>query len=277
MSSFQKVIPVIDIGALFSPALDKQLYESTVKAIGDACRHIGFFYISNHHVPIELIENLFTLSKVFFAQDLETKKKICMANGGKAWRGYFAVGDEYTSGVPDQKGGLYFGKELPASDPRPLHGANLYPDIQIPDALRPGHFTTAKEVVEMYMNKCTELGHMLMAAIACSLGLELSYFNDTFNDPTTLFRIFNYPPYVSTYGEKSFGVGKLTMIEVFICLKLFIVLHGVCVSRRAHGLRVHYAAVPGRQRRTRGQGPAGVQRYWTVCVGLYVYKVWIYQ
>ena len=208
MSAFQKTIPVIDISPLLATTLNRTLYDNTITAIGNACRHIGFFYVSNHNVPIELIENLFTLSKLFFAQNLETKNQICMAKGGKAWRGYFAVGDEYTSGVPDQKEGLYFGKELPSSDPRPLHGANLYPDLEIPDTSHPGQTISAKDIVESYMNKCTELGHILMAAIACSLGLELSYFNNTFSDPTTLFRIFNYPPYVHTYGTKSYGVGE---------------------------------------------------------------------
>ena len=51
-----------------------------------------------------------------------------MARGGRAWRGYFPVGAELTSGQPDLKEGLYFGAELGPEDPRvraglPLHGA----------------------------------------------------------------------------------------------------------------------------------------------------------
>ncbi len=61
-----------------------------------------------------------------------------MELGGRAWRGYFRVGDELTSGKPDQKEGLYFGAELPDDDPRvlagmPLHGPNLFPR-QVPRA-----------------------------------------------------------------------------------------------------------------------------------------------
>ena len=63
-----------------------------------------------------------------------------MARGGRAWRGYFPVGGELTSGQPDLKEGLYFGAELPGDDPRvlaglPLHGPNLFPR-QVP-GLRP--------------------------------------------------------------------------------------------------------------------------------------------
>ena len=41
-----------------------------------------------------------------------------MELGGPAWRGYFAVGDELTSGKPDQKEGIYFGSELSAGHPK---------------------------------------------------------------------------------------------------------------------------------------------------------------
>ena len=44
--------------------------------------------------------------------------EIRMALGGRAWRGYFPVGAELTSGKPDQKEGLYFGAELGDDDPR---------------------------------------------------------------------------------------------------------------------------------------------------------------
>ena len=35
-----------------------------------------------------------------------------MADGGRAWRGYFPVGNEFTSGKPDRKEGIYFGAEF---------------------------------------------------------------------------------------------------------------------------------------------------------------------
>jgi len=54
---------------------------------------------------------------------------------GRAWRGYFAVGDELTSGVPDRKEGLYLGTELPPQHPlvragTPVHGPNLFPSVE---------------------------------------------------------------------------------------------------------------------------------------------------
>jgi polar amino acid transport system ATP-binding protein len=55
-----------------------------------------------------------------------------MPLGGRAWRGWFPLGGELTSGRPDWKEGLYLGTELGDDHPRvaagvPMHGRNLIP------------------------------------------------------------------------------------------------------------------------------------------------------
>ena len=65
-----------------------------------------------------------------------------------------------------------------------------------------------KKNVEEYINKCSILGEIIMSSIACSLGLDESYFIKQFQDPTTLFRIFNYPPHNAQYGDNSYAVGE---------------------------------------------------------------------
>ena len=57
---------------------------------------------------------------------------VAMPLGGAAWRGFFPVGGELTSGRPDLKEGLYLGTELAADHPRvqsgtPMPAANLWP------------------------------------------------------------------------------------------------------------------------------------------------------
>src|SRR5207244_1014297 len=95
--------------------------------IGKACAEAGFFYITGHGVDPAVQRALERTSREFFAQDLDAKLAIRMSRGGRAWRGYFPVGEELTAGRPDLKEGLYFGAELPAGDPRPMHGPNLFP------------------------------------------------------------------------------------------------------------------------------------------------------
>jgi isopenicillin N synthase-like dioxygenase len=180
-------IPIIDVSDLVA---GRSSQGAVARRLGEACRESGFFYAVGHGVVETLQARLRNLSRAFFAQDLETKLQIRMALGGRAWRGYFRVGDELTSGRPDQKEGLYFGAELPGDDPRvlagtPLHGPNLFPAR--PEGLH--------ETVLDYMAALKGLGHRLMAGLALSLGLEESYFDDHgTGEPLTLFRIFNYPP-----------------------------------------------------------------------------------
>src|SRR3954463_14980737 len=103
-------IPVIDIQPLISSTEERQ---AVAEQIGQACRRNGFFYIVGHGISEALASRLEQLSRQFFAQAVETKLEIRMAKGGRAWRGYFPVGNELTSGKPDLKEGLYFGAELP--------------------------------------------------------------------------------------------------------------------------------------------------------------------
>ena len=197
-------IPIINISTLISGTEDRQ---DVAASIGQACRDYGFFYIVGHGVDEHLQRRLEEVSQRFFAQDLETKLQIGMSRGGRAWRGYFPVGAELTSGKPDLKEGVYFGAELTDDHPlvragTPLHGPNLFPS-NIPEF---------REIVLDYMAAMTKVGHCLVAGISLSLGLEESYFADRYTlDPLILFRIFNYPsPSLNPETESNLGVGEHT-------------------------------------------------------------------
>lgn len=179
-------IPVIDVSALINCCGDVQ---AVAEEIGRACRKRGFFYIVGHGVSRSLQEQLHSVSQEFFAQALDDKLRIRMELGGHAWRGYFPVGDELTSGKPDQKEGIYFGSELPNEHPMvkagvPLHGANLFPEIN-----------GFRDTILEYIERLTDVGHALMRGIAQSLQLDSEYFRQELTtDPILLFRIFHYPP-----------------------------------------------------------------------------------
>ena len=202
-------IPIIDIAPLFHPTGERR---ETAAQIARACRDSGFFYIVGHRIDDELQNRLERLSKEFFAQDVDAKLAISMTRGGRAWRGYFPVGGEMTSGRADLKEGIYFGAEMEKEHPLvkaglPLHGPNLFPS----------NIPLFGETVLDYMAAMTELGHTLMTGLALSLGLEESYFADRYtSDPLTLFRIFNYPP---QSGEQRWGVGTHTDYGLLTILK----------------------------------------------------------
>ena len=206
-------IPIIDVAPLVTGVGDEGAVSS---AMGEACRLRGFFYVVGHGVSEELQRRLDERSHSFFAQDAETKLEIRMELTGKAWRGYFPVGGELTSGRPDLKEGLYFGAELSDDDPRvragvALHGANLFP---------PGVPGFGDTILE-YMAALTDLGHALMRGIAMSLALEPDYFCvGCMADPLTLFRIFHYPPTPPVPArEQQWGVGEHTDYGVLTILR----------------------------------------------------------
>lgn len=198
-----QTLPVIDVAPLVAGVPGR---EGVAAQIGAACRAHGFFYATGHGVDAALVRRLEELSHRFFELPEETKMQWRMALGGRAWRGYFPLGGELTSGRPDWKEGLYLGTELPASHPlvqakTPVHGPNLFPDV-------PGF----RETILDYMTAVTQLGHRLMEGIALSLGLPAAYFAERYTaDPLILFRLFNYPSQPVPEGlDVQWGVGEHT-------------------------------------------------------------------
>ena len=193
-STSSSTIPLIDLS---NPEAENAL------EIQRACIDHGFFCVKNHGVLLSLQEELDGMARSFFDLPLEEKLRIHMKHAGHAWRGFFSVGEELTSGKPDLKEGLYFGEHLTKEDQRvlsnwPLHGENLYPNLP-----------QFKEAVEKYVREMTVLAHKLMRLVSLSLGLEADFIQRHYTEqPTVLFRIFHYPP-TDTKSE-SWGVGEHT-------------------------------------------------------------------
>ena len=194
--------PVIDVAPLVGGTGDRA---SVARSIDAACRDDGFFSIVGHGIDADLLDRLELLGRQFFALEPQEKARIAMVHAGRAWRGWFPVGGELTSGAPDRKEGLYFGEELPADDPRvaaglPLHGANLFPER--PAALR--------ESVLETLDALTTLGHQLMTGFALALGLDEDWFDrELTRDPVILFRMFHYPA-LPKAEQEVWGVGEHT-------------------------------------------------------------------
>jgi len=198
-------LPIVDMSPLLraTEAVGPAELDALARAIAAACRAHGFFYVVGHGLGPHLLARLDAAAREFFALPAASKQEIAMVHGGLAWRGWFAVGEELTSGLPDVKEGLYFGSELGPDHPRvragvPLHGANLFP-AQVP-ALRPA--------VLAYLDALTHIAHALLRGVARSLDLADDYFAAQYTaDPTLLFRIFHYPAAADTHA---WGVGEHT-------------------------------------------------------------------
>jgi isopenicillin N synthase-like dioxygenase len=189
----------IDIAPLLDPAGDVL---PVARQLDAACRTAGFFLVTGHGLPLARFAELDRLSRAFFARPEADKAAIAMHRGGPAWRGWFPVGGELTSGRPDRKEGLYAGVEHDADHPRvragaPLHGANLFPAE--PAGLGPA--------ILAWIDDLVPVAAALMRGLALGLGLPATWFEEHLTaDPTVLFRIFHYPP----GGREDWGVGEHT-------------------------------------------------------------------
>ena len=205
-------LPVIDMGPLFV-ADDTAGRKRVAGKIARACRAQGFFYLTGHGISRDVLEELEAQSGRFFALPEASRMAIAMARGGRAWRGYFPVGGELTSGRPDLKEGLYLGTELGPNHPRvraglPMHGANLWPS-ELPGL---------RCAATAYMDAATRAAAALMEGVSASLGLEPGYFAQHYTgEPTVLFRIFHYPATGAAPQDaegvdwsRSWGVGEHT-------------------------------------------------------------------
>jgi isopenicillin N synthase-like dioxygenase len=195
-------VPEVDVAPVVTGRGDDCAVADTIDR---ACGDTGFFSIVGHGIDATLRARLENLAREFFALSDAEKAEIAMTHGGRAWRGWFPVGGELTSGMPDQKEGIYFGAELGPDDRRvragvPLHGPNLFPR-------RPAQL---RETVIEYLDAMTALGHAVMRGVALALGLDGNWFDRELTaEPTILFRIFHYPA-VANARAQSWGVGEHT-------------------------------------------------------------------
>lgn len=231
-------LPVIDIAPLMLGTDDR---DEVAARIGAACRDSGFFYITGHGVSHDLVDRLDAASRAFFALPEAVKDEIAMERGGRAWRGFFPVGGELTSGRPDLKEGLYFGAELPPSD-LPLHGPNLFP----------GQVPALREAVLAYLESLTRVAQAVLGGIALSLGLPGDYFSSGYTaDPTILFRIFHYPP--ADPGDDGWGWGSTRTTGCSRC----------CSRTATAACRCTRPAAGWTRRRWRGRSSATSATCWT--------------
>ena len=178
------------------PIIDVQSSTAATE-IDQACRRFGFFAICNHGVSDELRRAVLNTAIDFFGRPEEDKAEVALSRGGAAWRGWFPLGGELTSGVPDLKEGYYFGRELPV-DTRPMHGPNIWPDE--PTAFRP--------VITEWMETMEPLAQYVLSLMAEGLGLPPEFFrNELTAEPTPLFRIFRYPPHPTGAADR-WGVAE---------------------------------------------------------------------
>ena len=186
-------IPVIDLSdALGGGAAAKQ---QAAREIDRACREIGFFTITGHGVPADVIKGLNGKAHEFFALPMAEKQEVMPADI-KSPRGYKPVGYEALGHgnanmtPPDLKEYYHFGRETWPDEPyytctegQRYFLKNVWPR-------RPAGFA---EAAQRYYAQMERLVGNLMRVTALGLGLDEHFFDDKIDKHITAMRLNFYP------------------------------------------------------------------------------------
>ncbi|CAK8534032.1 unnamed protein product [Lathyrus sativus] len=181
----------------------------SVHLLKQACLDSGFFYVVNHGMTEEFMDEVFAQSKKFFSLPLDEKMKILR---NEKHRGYTPVLDEtldpeHQIHVGDYKEGFYIGVEVDEDDPessKPFYGTNKWPE---PDVL-PGW----RETMEKFHREALEVGKAVGKIIALALDLDVDFFEkpEMLGEPIATLRLLHYGGQISDPTKGLFGAGAHT-------------------------------------------------------------------
>ncbi len=192
-------LPIIDISPFLDPNSSSSERLNTARALDNACRTVGFFYLSKHNIPLTELDCILSLAHSFFALPSATKERIRLLSAGAAdgdgARGYQTIGENVTQGHRDWHEGVDLYRPVSDTTPpyKPVMGQNKWPSKEF------------QEVYEMYIDKLLRLGQAVMRAIALGLGEQEEYFQGMVDRSFWVMRAIGYPPLESEDGGISCG------------------------------------------------------------------------
>lgn len=214
-------VPVIDIGEAGRPAQGAAI----AKAVGEACRDIGFLVITGHGVPTTLIDQVADCSRRFFDLPMAEKMALKRPKDDQV-RGYSAVGDEGLSYSLDEKApgdlkeSFSIGPSDVPDDPYftgPAAGPHFAPNLW------PARIPGFRESWTAYFSAMSDLAATLMGLFAQALDLDAAFFADKIDRHISMFRVLNYPAQTEKPlpGQMRAGAhsdyGSLTIVRTEDC------------------------------------------------------------
>lgn len=156
------------------------------KAFSDALsaglREYGFIILTDHNVPLPLLERAYALAVEVFAQPDAEKRRHA---GGL--RGYTPFGVEHAKDNPhpDLKEFWQIGHDVEAGAlPNPFSAPNVWPE----------HPVAFRETFQSLFSALNETGCLLLEALAPTLGLKADYFEPLVRRGDSVLRVLHYPP-----------------------------------------------------------------------------------
>ncbi|RKP07824.1 hypothetical protein THASP1DRAFT_16514 [Thamnocephalis sphaerospora] len=168
-------LPIIDLHTYLGAKTSLKQKGETERAIDEACRHFGTFYLVNHGVPQELCDKVLACGHQFFRLPLERK---CRHKVASMMRGYSHASNAFVKGHEVRFEYIAF------RPPVNCYSNGMAPDMDstrpearlptYPDALGEQNSWPNDEfrvVADQYLHYMQQLNSRLTDAIATSLGV----------------------------------------------------------------------------------------------------------
>ena len=189
-------VPIMDLQDYANPATKGRF----VRALRDACHHVGFLYLTGHGVDDTLNADVAAVTRAFFALPASEKRAVAMVNSPH-FRGYTPLGGELTGGRADLREEIDLGPERasvldPEQPWQRLHGPNQWPE-ELPQF---------QATMTDWADQMDHLGRTMLRALAEGLGINPDHFNNWVTpDPEATIKAIRYP--APTGNEQPQGVG----------------------------------------------------------------------
>lgn len=181
-------LPVIDLQPWF--AVDPEQRHALCRQVRQVCHEIGFFYVINHGIPLQVSEAYMAMLKDFFALPAVTKEAIDKQYSPQ-FRGWEKLGSELTNNQVDYREQIDIGVERGViSDPDPYYMALVGPNQWPPEAVIPGF----RETVSDYFARLSELSRQILRVMSLALDLDELHFEQVFGEaPSPYLKLIRYP------------------------------------------------------------------------------------
>lgn len=197
-------LPVIDFSPFLDPSSTIDAKKSTALKIDRACRDVGFFYLSHHGIPAELMDGMLSNARSFFENTtIDERKEMALKDAGEG-NGDGARGwQRVEGGAKGAHEAVDFFRPVDTSGP-PYEvglGENIWPTT-------PADF---RSVSERYIDSVVSLGISVTRAIAMALEVPEDIFTTRIDKAFWNLRILAYEGTDTKSGEtKVAGIGEHT-------------------------------------------------------------------
>lgn len=195
-------LPTLDLSLLDGTAAQRQGFLDDLR---HAARDVGFFYLTGHGIDAELLKQVQSHARQFFALPASEKTAVGMINSPH-FRGYNRAASEITRGKPDLREQFDLGAERDALtlDENSPYWARLQGPNQWPAAL-----PALKPLLLDWQQAMTGMSLRLLRAFAQALSLPQEAFDQLYGDkPNEHIKLMRYPGQVPDESNQGVGAHK---------------------------------------------------------------------